>query len=111
VHGVIVIDDYAHHPTEIMATLEAASSGWPDRRIVAVFQPHLYSRTRDFSEGFARAFFNADVLVLTDIFRRGRPPFRASTARCWPISRVDTGIAACITCPTRRTCRNTCSPW
>lgn len=73
-HGVIVIDDYAHHPTEIMATLEAASSGWPDRRIVAVFQPHLYSRTRDFQEGFARAFFNADVLVITEIFPAREQP-------------------------------------
>jgi UDP-N-acetylmuramate--alanine ligase len=74
VHGVLVIDDYAHHPTEIMATLEAASSGWPDRRIVAVFQPHLYSRTQDFSEGFARAFFNADLLVMTDIFPAREAP-------------------------------------
>ncbi len=65
---VLVIDDYAHHPTEVEATLETSVQSWPDRRIVAVFQPHLYSRTRDFKEGFARAFFNADVLVLTDIY-------------------------------------------
>jgi UDP-N-acetylmuramate--alanine ligase len=73
-HGVLVVDDYAHHPTEIMATLEAASSGWPDRRIVAVFQPHLYSRTRDFQEGFARAFFNADELIITEIFPAREQP-------------------------------------
>ena len=72
--GVLVLDDYAHHPTEIVATLEAASAGWPDRRIVAVFQPHLYSRTRDFQEGFARAFFNADVLVLTDVYGAREAP-------------------------------------
>ena len=72
--GVLVLDDYAHHPTEIVATLEAASAGWPDRRIVAVFQPHLYSRTRDFQEGFARAFFNADVLVLTDVYGAREEP-------------------------------------
>ncbi len=71
---VLIIDDYAHHPTEIMATLEAAASGWPDRRIVTVFQPHLYSRTRDFQEGFARAFFNSDVLVLTDVFPAREEP-------------------------------------
>lgn len=65
---VLVVDDYAHHPTEILATLEAAGNSWPERRIVAVFQPHLYSRTSDFKEGFARAFFDADVLVLTDIY-------------------------------------------
>lgn len=72
--GILVVDDYAHHPTEIMATLEAASSGWPDRRIVTVFQPHLYSRTRDFQDGFARAFFNSDVLVLTDVFPAREEP-------------------------------------
>jgi UDP-N-acetylmuramate--alanine ligase len=71
---VLVVDDYAHHPTEIVATLEAASAGWPDRRIVAVFQPHLYSRTRDFQEGFARAFFNADVLVITDVYGSREDP-------------------------------------
>ena len=72
--GVLVVDDYAHHPTEIIATLQAASEGWADRRIVAVFQPHLYSRTQDFKEGFARAFFNADVLVLTDIYGSREEP-------------------------------------
>ena len=71
---VLVVDDYAHHPTEIVATLEAASAGWPDRRIIAVFQPHLYSRTRDFQEGFARSFFNADVLVLTDVYGSREEP-------------------------------------
>lgn len=74
VRDVLIIDDYAHHPTEIMATLEAASSGWPDRRIVTVFQPHLYSRTRDFQEGFARAFFNSDVLVVTDVYPAREEP-------------------------------------
>ena len=66
--GVLVVDDYAHHPTEIEATLEGASNGWPERRVVAVFQPHLYSRTRDFQHDFARSFFNADVLVFTDVY-------------------------------------------
>jgi UDP-N-acetylmuramate--alanine ligase len=74
VNDVVVIDDYAHHPTEIVATLEAASQGWPDRRIVAVFQPHLYSRTRDFKQAFARAFFNADVLVVTGIYGAREEP-------------------------------------
>ena len=54
-HGAIVVDDYAHHPTEIRATLEAARGGYPDRRIVALFQPHLYSRTRDFAREFGEA--------------------------------------------------------
>ncbi|PQJ35420.1 UDP-N-acetylmuramate--L-alanine ligase [Salinibacter sp. 10B] len=72
--GRVVIDDYAHHPTEIRATLDAASQGYPDRRIVAVFQPHLYSRTRDFLDDFARSFFNTDQLVLTDIYGSREDP-------------------------------------
>lgn len=72
--GVLVIDDYAHHPTEIVATLQAASDGFAERRIVAVFQPHLYSRTEDFSEDFARSFFNADTLVVTDVYAARETP-------------------------------------
>lgn len=72
--GALVLDDYAHHPTEIIATLEAASVGWPERRLVAVFQPHLYSRTRDFRDDFARAFFNADTLVVTDVYGSREEP-------------------------------------
>ena len=75
--GVLVVDDYAHHPTEVLATLSTAVESWPDRRIVAVFQPHLYSRTADFKEEFARAFFNADVLVLTDVYGAREMPDEA----------------------------------
>ncbi|MFH1853649.1 MAG: UDP-N-acetylmuramate--L-alanine ligase [Candidatus Neomarinimicrobiota bacterium] len=64
---IMVVDDYAHHPTEVAATLQAARKGW-DRRIVAVFQPHLFSRTRDFYREFATAFLASDVLVVTDIY-------------------------------------------
>jgi UDP-N-acetylmuramate--alanine ligase len=74
VNDIVVIDDYAHHPTEIRATIDAASQGYPDRRIVAVFQPHLYSRTRDFLDEFARSFFNTDQLVLTDIYGSREEP-------------------------------------
>ena len=79
--GITVVDDYAHHPTEVTATLEAASEGWPDRRIVAVFQPHLYSRTRDFQEAFGRAFFNADVLVVTDVYGAREEPIEGSSGQ------------------------------
>ncbi len=72
--GITIIDDYAHHPTEIEATLQAASDGFPLRRIVAVFQPHLYSRTQDFKESFARAFFNADTMVVTSIYAARETP-------------------------------------
>ncbi len=73
------MDDYAHHPTEVEATLEAAAKGWPGRRIVAVFQPHLFSRTRDLQEEFARAFYDADVLVLTDVFPAREKPIHGIT--------------------------------
>jgi UDP-N-acetylmuramate--alanine ligase len=72
---ITVIDDYAHHPTEIRATLSGAKAGWR-RRVVCVFQPHLYSRTRDFYEEFGRAFFNADVLVITDVYPAREEPIQ-----------------------------------
>jgi UDP-N-acetylmuramate--alanine ligase len=74
VGGVVVVDDYAHHPTEIRATLQTATEVWPDRRIVAVFQPHLFSRTKRFLAEFASSFFDANVLVVTDVYpARERP--------------------------------------
>ncbi len=69
---VLVIDDYAHHPTEIRATLAAAREGL-GRRVVTAFQPHRYSRTRDLFDELASAFHDADVLVLTDIYAAGEP--------------------------------------
>ncbi|QXD17076.1 UDP-N-acetylmuramate--L-alanine ligase [Rhodocaloribacter litoris] len=79
--GVLVIDDYAHHPTEVRATLGAAARAFPGRRIVAVFQPHLYSRTRDFAEDFARAFFDADVLVVLDVYGAREAPIEGVSGR------------------------------
>lgn len=66
--GVMVVDDYAHHPTEIQATLRAAREGWPHRRIVAVFQPHRYTRTHFLMEEFGKAFTCADAVVLARIY-------------------------------------------
>jgi len=71
---IMVVDDYAHHPTEVLATLDAAKGCWPDRRIFAVFQPHLYSRTRQFELEFARAFVNSDVLVVMDVYGAREEP-------------------------------------
>lgn len=71
---LMVVDDYAHHPTEVKATLQAARKGWPDRRIVAVFQPHLYSRTQQLHEEFGMSFFDADVLVVTDVYPSREKP-------------------------------------
>jgi len=67
INDIMVVDDYAHHPTEVVATLNAAKDGW-DRRIIAVFQPHLYTRTRDFYRDFAEAFLESDILIVTDIY-------------------------------------------
>ncbi len=78
VNDITVVDDYAHHPTEIKVTLAGAKSGWR-RRVVCVFQPHLYSRTRDFYEDFGRAFSNADVLVLTDVYPAREEPIQGVT--------------------------------
>ena len=69
---VMVIDDYGHHPTEIRATLEASKTAW-DRRVVTVFQPHRYTRTRDLADEFAKAFDRADVVFVTDIYAAGEP--------------------------------------
>tara|TARA_B100000029_G_C17605196_1_gene967174 strand:+ start:1704 stop:3092 length:1389 start_codon:yes stop_codon:yes gene_type:complete len=64
---VLIIDDYAHHPTEVSATLRAIKNGWR-RRLVTIFQPHLFSRTKHFYEDFARSFLISDVLIITDVF-------------------------------------------
>jgi UDP-N-acetylmuramate--alanine ligase len=72
-NGIMVVDDYGHHPTEVKATLAAAKQGW-DRRLVVLFQPHRYSRTRDLIEEFTHAFDQADVLFMTDIYAAGEAP-------------------------------------
>ena len=70
---VMVVDDYAHHPTEVRATLTAARNGWK-RRIIAVFQPHLYTRTQAFYQDFAIALMESDILVVTDVFPAREEP-------------------------------------
>jgi UDP-N-acetylmuramate--alanine ligase len=77
--GVTVIDDYGHHPSEIMATLEAAHGCQP-RRIVAVFQPHRYSRVSRLADEFARAFNRADHLIVTEIYAAGEDPLPGVSA-------------------------------
>ena len=74
VDGVSIIDDYAHHPTEIEATLQAARSAFPARRIIAAFQPHLYTRTRDFHQEFARALSMADAVFLVNLYPAREQP-------------------------------------
>jgi UDP-N-acetylmuramate--alanine ligase len=77
--GVLVVDDYGHHPTEISAVIAAARAGI-DRPIVAVFQPHRYSRTQQLMDEFAGAFAGASVIVLTDIYPAGEPPIPGVTS-------------------------------
>ena len=78
--GVLLIDDYAHHPTEVRATLAAARPG-PFRRLVAVFQPHRYTRTAAFAADFGTAFAGADVVVITDVYGAGEQPVPGVTGK------------------------------
>jgi UDP-N-acetylmuramate--alanine ligase len=78
--GVLVVDDYGHHPAEIRATLAAAKTGF-DRRVVTVFQPHRYSRTHHLRQEFLTAFYQSDVLVVMDIYAAGEAPIPGVSAR------------------------------
>ncbi len=77
--GVLVVDDYGHHPTEIRATLVAAKLGSTGRRMVVLFQPHRYTRTQDQMDEFARSFNNADVVLVTDIYAASEDPIAGVT--------------------------------
>ena len=69
--NVLLVDDYGHHPTEIKATLEAAKGAWSNKRIVVVFQPHRYTRTRDLFEDFSKVLSEADTLIITEVYAAG----------------------------------------
>ena len=77
----LVIDDYAHHPTETSATLAGIRNGWHDRRLIAVFQPHLYTRTRDFYQEFGRSFLNSDIFICTDVYPAREKPVEGITGQ------------------------------
>ena len=79
--GVILIDDYAHHPTEIRAVLDACRN-WGKKRIIAIFQPHRYSRTKFFAKDFGRCFKGADKLILTDIYAASEKAIKGVTVKC-----------------------------
>ena len=78
---VLLVDDYGHHPTEVAATLAAARSGWPERRLVLVFQPHRYTRTRDLLDDFAQVLGDADVLIVLDVYAAGEAPIAGADGR------------------------------
>ncbi|MCB9655880.1 MAG: UDP-N-acetylmuramate--L-alanine ligase [Deltaproteobacteria bacterium] len=77
---VMVVDDYGHHPEEIRATLRGARSAYPKRRMIAVFQPHRYTRTRDHIEEFATAFHDAEIVIVTPIYAAGEDPIEGVTS-------------------------------
>ncbi len=79
--SVSIVDDYGHHPTEIAATLEALRQAWPGRRLVLVFQPHRYTRTRDLLDDFANVLAAVDVLFVTEVYAAGEPPIKGADGR------------------------------
>ena len=78
---VSIVDDYGHHPTEIAATLEALRQAWPARRLVLVFQPHRYTRTRDLLDDFANVLAAVDVLLVTEVYAAGEAPIKGADGR------------------------------
>ena len=77
----LIVDDYGHHPTEVAATLEAVRQGWPKRRLVLVFQPHRYTRTRDLLDDFGRTLSECDVLLVTEVYAAGEAPIAGADGR------------------------------
>jgi UDP-N-acetylmuramate--alanine ligase len=70
-NGIMVIDDYGHHPTEVAATLKAVKDFWPKRRLVVLFQPHRYTRTQNLFKEFGKSFSDADIVKVLDIYPAG----------------------------------------
>ena len=79
--GILFLDDYGHHPTEIIATISAAKECWPDRRLVVVFQPHRFTRTRDLYDKFVISFNQADFLIITPLYGAGEEPIPGIDSR------------------------------
>ena len=78
--NIMVVDDYAHHPTEVNATINAAKSGW-DKKIVTVFQPHLFTRTRDFYKEFAESLFQSNYIIISDIYAAREEPINGVSSQ------------------------------
>jgi UDP-N-acetylmuramate--alanine ligase len=78
---VTLVDDYGHHPREVAATIQAARASWPERRLVVVFQPHRYSRTRDLFEDFAEVLSTADALLMLEVYPAGEKPIPGADSR------------------------------
>ena len=78
---MVLVDDYGHHPTEVKATITAMRNGWPDKRLVMVFQPHRYSRTRDLYEDFVEVLSEVDCLYLLDVYAGGETPINGADSK------------------------------
>ena len=78
---VKLVDDYGHHPSEVRATINAVRAGWPDRRLVMIFQPHRYTRTRDCFEDFIEVLGLVDELILLDVYPAGEDPIVGADGR------------------------------
>ncbi len=79
--AVMMVDDYGHHPREVAATIAAIRQGWPEKRLVMIYQPHRYSRTRDLYEDFVQVLSDTDVLLLMDIYPAGEDPISGADGR------------------------------
>ncbi|AYC20570.1 UDP-N-acetylmuramate--L-alanine ligase [Dickeya dianthicola] len=79
--SAMLVDDYGHHPTEVDATIKAARAGWPDKRLVMIFQPHRYTRTRDLYDDFAHVLSQVDVLLMLDVYSAGEAPIPGADSR------------------------------
>ncbi|MCG7389145.1 MULTISPECIES: UDP-N-acetylmuramate--L-alanine ligase [Pantoea] len=79
--SAMLVDDYGHHPTEVDATIKAARAGWPDKKLVMVFQPHRYTRTRDLFDDFANVLSQVDVLLMLDVYSAGETPIPGADSR------------------------------
>jgi len=75
------VDDYGHHPSEVKVTINAARAGWPEKRLVMLFQPHRYTRTRDLYEDFADVLSKVDVLVMLEVYAAGEEPIPGADGR------------------------------
>ena len=80
--NMVLVDDYGHHPSEVKATILAMRTGWPDKRLVMVFQPHRYSRTRDLYEDFVEVLSEVDCLFLLDVYAAGETPIVTADSKC-----------------------------
>lgn len=78
---IMMVDDYGHHPSEVNATIQAAKNGWPERRLVMIFQPHRYTRTRDLFDDFASVLSQVDVLIMLDVYPAGEQPIIGADSR------------------------------